>query len=859
MTRLLLALFTCCALSLFAQPPNDSCLVAQPLAMTLGDCQWVIGENTDASDSDGQPDPTCANYQGSDVWFSFVAPTSGETIVETQSTDSLNDTGMAVYSGDCNDLTQLACDDDGGDGFFSLISLDGLNAGETYYVRIWAYNNQATGTFEICASEPAPAFPPEYDDCATAALVEVGGPLECTPSVFTNVGASSSTDDPAPACANYDGTDVWLQLIVPASGEFTIETSPDESNIDTGMAVYSGECDNLTEIACNDDGGQGLYSLIEFEGLTAGETLFVRIWEYGGDFENSFSFCAYEPSLCEDISALVVDSIALDFLSLNWTTNNLSASYAIEYGPQGFNQGDGTVLTGTIDGDHPPVGIENLDAGIAYDFYLTETCMQNMPSNTIQGTFFTDFNPSPNDLCTSAITLEVGGPEECIPLTFTNGGATDSGALPAPGCANYFGADVWFEFTVPTNGIVFIETFADIGLNDLGMAAYSGSCDELVLLDCDDDDGQNLFSYIELTGLSPGESIFVRVWDYNGNDVGSFQLCAYEPDLCNPIDEFAAELVLDESIILSWQSINASASYVLEYGPAGFEIGTGTLIMGNTGIDGPPIEIDALDPSTTYDFYLYENCLDGMLTETLLVSYATNGPPPTNDDLCNAIPIIVNAPEVSMNSNGATSEENEVAGSCWFFASTEINSVWASFVAPVAESVIVSTDYIGNELNDTHITIYSLDGDCSELIGLTEIGCDEDGGIVGTPSYASIAVLDDLAPGETYYIQIDGFNEFSGQFFLSVNATVVSLLELEKLDLEIYPNPTEDLIRINAAHFGELIDIEVIDLKGKTVLSEQNLRSANELTVNLSAFESGLYLLHLIGEKGWAVEPLIVK
>ena len=131
---------------------NDDCIGATPL--TVGTiCNLTSSSNNNSTGSVNTPVPTCAFYQGSDVWYTVVVPSTGQVDIETQP-GSLTDTGMAVYSGSCSGgLTQLECDDDGGTGFMSYISLTGLTPSETLYIRVWGYGS-AVGTFNICVTTP---------------------------------------------------------------------------------------------------------------------------------------------------------------------------------------------------------------------------------------------------------------------------------------------------------------------------------------------------------------------------------------------------------------------------------------------------------------------------------------------------------------------------------------------------------------------------------------------------------------------------------------------------------------------------------------------------------------------------------
>jgi hypothetical protein len=82
-----------------------------------------------------------------------VVPATGNVTIEIQADagSPVTDTGMAVYSGSCGSLTALGCSDDDGIGAFSMMSITGRTPGETLYVRIWEYANDAFGTFKVSA------------------------------------------------------------------------------------------------------------------------------------------------------------------------------------------------------------------------------------------------------------------------------------------------------------------------------------------------------------------------------------------------------------------------------------------------------------------------------------------------------------------------------------------------------------------------------------------------------------------------------------------------------------------------------------------------------------------------------------
>ncbi len=134
------------------------------------------------------------------------------------------------------------------------------------------------------------------------------------------------------------------------------------------------------------------------------------------------------------------------------------------------------------------------------------------------------------DDCSTSITIPVNS--SCINQSFTNVGATDSG-IADPSCGAYSGGDVWFNLVVPASGSVTVETSENGGITDSGMALYTGTCGALTLVTCDDDSGTGNMSMISASGLTPGSTLYVRVWEYNNNDFSTFNLCAYS---ANEID-----------------------------------------------------------------------------------------------------------------------------------------------------------------------------------------------------------------------------------------------------------------------------------------------------------------------------------
>ena len=144
----------------------------------------------------------------------------------------------------------------------------------------------------------------------------------------------------------------------------------------------------------------------------------------------------------------------------------------------------------------------------------------------------------PNDLPCDAIELTVR--ETCTFDRYTTLYATSSG-VQDPGCGDYLGGDVWFTLEVPNSGSIEIQAFTEAVAQYPdnegwsyrgGMAIYSGHCDSLTLLECNVNNGtyHPRMPGTTMTGLTPGDTLWVRFWEFHNNDPGMFDICVRKLD-----------------------------------------------------------------------------------------------------------------------------------------------------------------------------------------------------------------------------------------------------------------------------------------------------------------------------------------
>lgn len=176
-----------------------------------------------------------------------------------------------------------------------------LSINTDYYYTVNAYAGGATSAscterkFTTIATTPV-----ANDECTGAISLNPGGNFDQNAIVATNV---NSTNNTIATCQTSSNNNVWYSVVVPASGNITLETKSVTGSTftDTVMSVYSGTCGALTLIECDDDDStDGLFSLISLTGQTPGATLYVSVWKYTGNSsvtDGEFKISAYDASL----------------------------------------------------------------------------------------------------------------------------------------------------------------------------------------------------------------------------------------------------------------------------------------------------------------------------------------------------------------------------------------------------------------------------------------------------------------------------------------------------------------------------------------------------------------------------------
>lgn len=95
---------------------------------------------------------------------------------------------------------------------------------------------------------------------------------------------------------------------------------------------------------------------------------------------------------------------------------------------------------------------------------------------------------------------------------------------------------------------------------------------------------------------------------------------------------------------------------------------------------------------------------------------------------------------------------------------------------------------------------------------------------------------------------------------ITANSETLGINEnIEKLNLAVYPNPSNGILYLNSPKTVNTYHVKVLDLMGKCVFAEELFQVGNTATINASQLNNGIYFLSISSESGIFTEKIVIQ
>lgn len=417
------------------------------------------------------------------VWFSFVAPASGNATVEVNSdptfTGDAIDLELAVYESSNNlcsgQLLEIDSDYDAGLGGEELV-LTCLTPGQLYFVQVDGNSADIDGNFNITVEDDGGSTNRPYNNDICDAF-DFGTPSGTASVRGNETNDCANVEFGEPGATSYARNTVWYRFTAPTSG--AIEISLD--GLTPGIPPFIDIDPEVRLFSSSNNGCSGALSQLE----------------------NS-----YRPGngsfLAEEIESECLVPGNIYYIQVDGTDAGDQGRFRISVR-------DPFPLYGTnLPGDPEPNNNE---------------CPNAIPLTVQSSSCFAGTG--------NFSTLNYGQPTISPNTGFAS-------------CGQNCG-DTWYSFTMPGSGLALIEGDDDaimpgFNFSDLSVAAYTGSCGSLNAINCQVGGLTSDVNY--QVSAPPGTTVYVQVFNQGADDNNeNFQLCISQscgaddclPALINPM------------------------------------------------------------------------------------------------------------------------------------------------------------------------------------------------------------------------------------------------------------------------------------------------------------------------------------
>ena len=662
--------FKICILTPPNPPVNDEYTGAVTLTPSPDyNCTNIVASTTDGATM--SPQATCrTGLNDDDVWFRFTAARvshivrlSDITLVRGDGTHRHIEV-FKSNSGAPGD--RIACTDNGD----TEVLLSGLDVGENYFVRVYAYYDylglMARINFNICILSPP--NPPANDEYTGTVTLTPSPDYNCTNTVAATT--DGATMSPQAACqTGRNDDDVWFK--------FTATRVSHIVRLSNITLVRGNGTERHIEVFKNNSGVPGdriactNYSDAEalLSGLAIGEDYFVRVYAYydynGVKARINFNICILSPvdppanNEYANASLLTVNPANDCTAATPGTTDG--ATQSVQDACHTDNNDDVWFIFTATQASHT-LRLSNIT--LAYGLYsaryvevftnignvptarifcsdnnFTETTLTGLVSgNSYYVRVYTqdilhriNFNlciltpPVPaNDECAAAVDISNGNQ-----VPGTTNGATES--RPAGTCALGYAYDVWYKVIPSSSGALTVNANTDDF--DLVLEAFTGSCGSLTSIACKNDAAGS--ESLTIANAVEGTTYYFRVYNTSlaaartAAETGNFTIKVNSTALPVSLASFEASLSENNAVRLDWATTaeNNASHFEVEHSLSGKEWSKISEIKAggnNTGLKS--YTYIHTNPSLSVNYYRLRSVdLDGTFTYSAIESVSLNG------------------------------------------------------------------------------------------------------------------------------------------------------------------------------------------------------------------------------------------
>jgi hypothetical protein len=514
-----------------------------------------------------------------------------------------------------------------------------------------------------------------------------------------------------------------------------------------------------------------------------------------------YTFTVVPVPSCLPVTDIAVTGVTTNSGDIAWTENGSATAWNIEYGPVGFTQGSGTLVTGVSN----PTTITGLTDNTEYDVYVQADCGSGDESVLTSTSFFTS--------CSSFDALGF-----CEGFEF--------GTSLTLGC--------WRSLDVNNDGDAWEVSTTNPNTGDYAASIYtdfnSGNNDDYLIspaLNLTGDEAMKFFYRVQ-SASEPNE--YQVLLSTTGSQPADFQ------DTLMQLASYSNTTYNDTVIDLS---MFTGTVYVAFHIPAASSIDGWRLFIDDVcfgeciptpGQDGS-VDVCRLDGSVDLE--------DGIITtnnNSGRWEYPANQALIQNDTMFNIASLPSGTHDVLYIVEGICQPDTTVASINVYGASSAGNGMTISVCKN--EPINLYAALSGN---------VDIGGDWYDFNGnLLPNSQPTSPGLQAQYNYTYI-VSNGICPADTALVEVN-----------VGNCVWVGLEEELFTDITVYPNPTSSILNIVNPSNTSSLKVEMIDMNGRVVLVENSaLNNASEATFAIDHLEKGIYTLRVYNDEGQKIFKIV--